>query len=715
MVYCYCIPIAHDLEVQRKLDACRQATKGKGSVHQIIMQGIFFGLPRSGKTSIKRRLLGKRLREQQPSTGVAEKASHVEIEKTTVHFVSRLIWNEVTDLSEEAAMVVDDISDHISKDQNRLDNTASDIATTKTFTHATSITKGLKDAVVHKIKKLFEHKKATDLDSSLLHKCAVNPIRILDSALHTVGILTRNEQDLRWILYLSDVGGQPEFQEMLPALVSGPSLYFLTFPLHKGLNEKCLVEYQHPDGGSIVPYTASFTMKEALLSSLASIASTRSYSKVDDRKAVYPKILFIGTHKDKLRSGQQLAAIDLELQESVRRTSAYCENMIEFHSQDQMVFDLDNTSTSEEDIQRIRNAVERIGTRNQDYRIQIPYTWMIFAITLRHQPNRVLGINECAEIGKACGIETHEDLNNALWYLHHNVGIIRHFQGVPNLEDVVFIDPQYIFDKLTELIVNTFTFEAVGQCMQEEFIKKGIIPTDLLKKLSSESDDIDGDKFTVLMEHLNIITPIEEKGKIMKYFAPCALSHAELPPATTIEAAIPRLRIAFESGYCPKGIFGSLVVKLLKKNKLSQFQWKLKQDRIYQNQICLSIGPYDSFEFSLFPTYINITLDTSIEHSRKISLGSVCCDVRRELEFSIRAVTEALHYTERAAHSLAFACPEPPPHDQSHAATINFSPDGTPCTLTCPVTQECYELPNGHMFWFDEVNDSKVGVMYCSA
>ena len=208
MVYCYCIPIAHDLEVQRKLDACRQATKDKGSVHQIIMQGIFFGLPCSGKTSTKQRLLGKRLREQQPSTGVAEKASHVEIEKTTVHFVSRLIWNEVTDLSEEAAMVVDDISDHISKDQNHcLDNTASDTATTKTITHATSITKGLKDAVVRKIKKLFEHKKATDLDSSLLHKCAVNPIRILDSALQTVGMLTSKGQDLRWILYLSDVGG----------------------------------------------------------------------------------------------------------------------------------------------------------------------------------------------------------------------------------------------------------------------------------------------------------------------------------------------------------------------------------------------------------------------------------------------------------------------------------------------------------------------------
>ena len=701
---------APDSEIQRKLDACRQATKGNRSTNQIIMQGIFFGLPRSGKTSTKRRLVGKRLIAQQPSTGVAEKVLHVEIEKTTVE-VSRFLWNEVNDLNEETVMVVDDISDQITKEQNNaLDSVASDTATTPDSLIPER--KGVRHTVIRRIKAMFERKKKTtdpsaqsDTKQVFLHKSSIDPIQLLDSALRNAGkILLRQGQDLRWILYLSDVGGQPEFQEMLPALVSGPSLYFLTFPLHKGLNEKCLVEYQHPDGSSIVPYTANFTMKEALLSSLASIASTRSYIKVEDGKAIFPKVLFIGTHKDKLHSVKELTKIDQELQEAVKRTAAYRENMIEFHSQDQMVFDLNNTSAGEEDIQKIRNAVERIGTRNQDYRIQIPYTWMIFAITLRHQPRRVLGIDECAQIGNACGIETREDLNNALWYLHHNAGIIRYFQDVPYLQDVVFIDPQYIFDKLTELIVNTFTFEAVGQCTHEEFIKKGIIPTNMLKKLSTESDNVDGDKFTVLMEHLNIITPIEEKGKIVKYFAPCALSHAELPPATTTKSAIPPLRVAFESGYCPQGIFGSLVVKLLKNNKLSRFQWKLKQDRIYRNQICLSVGPYDSFEFSLFPMYINIALDTSIEHWRKVPLGSVCCDVRRELEFSIHSITKALHYTERAAHSLAFACPEPPPHDQSHAATINFSPDGTSCTLTCPVTHNCHELPNGHKFWFDEVS-----------
>ena len=698
----------NNMEIQEKLHACQQAIREKGAVDQILMQGIFFGLPRSGKTSTKRRLVGKGALSHQSSTGVAEKVSHIEIEKTTVQFVSQLLWNEVTDLNEETAMIVDDICNHLHITKDPSDDTAPNSAVVPPRSPA-SERKRLKHTVFRRVKEIFERKRKStdepksDTKQSSPHKSMINPVQLLDSALRNAGILLQR-QDLRWMLYISDVGGQPEFQEMLPALVSGPSLYFLTFPLHKGLNEKCLVEYQHPNGNSIVPYTASFTMKEALLSSLASIASTRSYIKVDDRNDVFPKVLFIATHKDQLESKEQLQKIDQELQEAIRGTAAYHENMIEFHSQDQMVFDIDNTSNHEEDIQTIQNAVERIGTRNHNYRIQTPYTWMIFSLILRHQPKRILGIGECAEIGKVCGIETRKDLNNALWYLHHNIGIIRYFQDVPNLQDVVFIDPQYIFDKFTELIVNTFTFEAVGQCLHEEFIKKGIIPSSLLKQLSSETDDIDGDVFASLMEHLSIITPIEENEKIVKYFAPCALSHAELPPVSFSKAIIPSIRVTFKSGYCPKGIFGSLMVNLLKKDKLSQFQWTLKQDRIYRNQICLSIGPYDSFKFSLFPTYINIALDSSFEHGRKIPLGSVCCNIRRELDLSIHNVTEALHYTQRAAHSFAFACPEPQPHDPSHSATINLSPDGTPCTLTCPLTHKCYKLPNGYQAWFNEVS-----------
>ena len=50
-----------------------------------------------------------------------------------------------------------------------------------------------------------------------------------------------------WTLYLTDSGGQPEFQELLPALVVGPCVFFVVLPLNKELNEKYKVEYMRPD------------------------------------------------------------------------------------------------------------------------------------------------------------------------------------------------------------------------------------------------------------------------------------------------------------------------------------------------------------------------------------------------------------------------------------------------------------------------------------
>ena len=218
-------------------------------------------------------------------------------------------------------------------------------------------------------------------------------LKVLSRALQVASTSPRQHVNKKWTVYLSDAGGQPEFQEMLPALVSGPSLYFLTFPLSKGLNERLVVEYQHPNGSSIIPFEITSTIKEILLQSLASIASTQSYTRVDDRKAISPKILFIATHRDKVGSREQLLEIDQQLQDIIKKTVAFKENMIVFCSEQQMVFALNNTSDDDSDIQLVRNAVERIGTSSDVYKIRMPCSWMVFAITLRHLQERVLSIN----------------------------------------------------------------------------------------------------------------------------------------------------------------------------------------------------------------------------------------------------------------------------------------------------------------------------------
>ena len=683
------------------------------------MQGIFFGLPRSGKTSSKKRLVGKTPSLQQASTGVAEKVSRVEIEKTTVQYVSKYLWNEVSELNDETALVVDDIVEHqLGSTHNKDDTSFIPSEAKEGFTTRERKPSDGKDfkfrirTFVRKVKSIVTRKRTQPPPSSgQLEGLSEAVLSVsLSSTVQKASSLTRQERqelcprqqrERRWTIYLSDVGGQPEFQESLPALVSGPSLYFLTFPLHKGLKERFKVEYQHLNGRSIVPFEMTSTMEEVLLQSLATIASTKSHTRLDG-KAVNAKVLFIATHKDKIQSEQQLLEIDQQLQKTIEKTTAYTENMIVFQSQHRMVFAVDNTSSDESDIQQVRDAVERIGTSTDEYKISLPTTWMIFAITLRHLPERVLTIEKCMEIAKECGIDSREELNNALYFLHHNVGVIRYFQDHPELQGFVIKEPQYIFDTLTEMMVCTFNFEVLGPYQHEEFVKKGIFPTSMLHKLSPESDVLTGDKFATLLEHHHIITPIEvdDNGKVVKYFAPAALAHAELPPDTQI---IPMLVVAFKSGFCPTGMFGSLVVQLLKDDKRSNFEWKLVQDEIYRNQISFTVGPYDSFRFSLTATCIQVDCISSLNVADRVPLGKVCCDIRDCIVNGVQLITQKLNYNEKASCYLAFNCPE---HEQSascHLATIKFY-EGKACTLTCTDTDRIYPLHENHQMWFNEVS-----------
>ena len=86
MILCVSIPG----DERRRLAACERAITEKGSIDQTAIHCVFMGMPRSGKSSLMRRLLGKRL-SSCASTGVAERVVRVEIRKSTVH-VSGLLW-----------------------------------------------------------------------------------------------------------------------------------------------------------------------------------------------------------------------------------------------------------------------------------------------------------------------------------------------------------------------------------------------------------------------------------------------------------------------------------------------------------------------------------------------------------------------------------------------------------------------------------------------
>ena len=690
------------------------------SVEQTMMQGVLIGFPRSGKSSLKLRLLDKRIK-MSASTGVAEKVTRVEICKSTVQ-ITGLHWKEIDDPNAETAVIAGKIALHAIDDGN-----STNVGTVLDRTRASSV--GV--SKLHENMPLVPHTRLPTWDPSSKPMPNVQPVResvekskattnmlgIISNSLHSIDFEKLKQfQEDTWTLYLTDTGGQPEFQELLPVLVSGPALFFLVFRLDRDLSQKHPIEYLDPTTRkSVIPYKDSFTMEEMILQSLASIASTRIPTEFEDE--IKPSVLFVGTHKDKLQTTEMILKVDQKLQQIVKNTEAYRKGMVVFMSPSQLVHAVDNTSPIDEDFRKVRATVEKIS-RNELYRALTPLPWLMFAITLCHKSEQVISYDECSEIGEKCGIDSCADLDHVLWFMHHRLGIIRHFQNVPELQHVVIKDPQYIFDKITELIVNTFTFEHADHFTAEEFLKKGIFPLSVFKKIATGYYILTQLNFIALLEELHIIAPLYDGDAVTKYFVPCALTHAGFPPKGESKASIvPPLFITFSSGYCPKGVFGSLVVHLINNDKEdTKFSWELEQDEIYRNQVSLFVGPYDLFRFELHPSYILVELISAIRR-RKITLGEVCCDVRQCLDICIQKVTQTLHYSQKVAHSLAFTSPKKGNDGEIYPATINFN-DGVPHNMKCTLTGKRVDLPDGYLYWFDEVNmcmnQSRVGNMYDS-
>ena len=692
-------------EERKHLAACERAMKEKGSLEQIAMHCVFLGLPRSGKSSLIRRLLGKRLFVS-TSTGVAEKSIKVEIRKSTAQ-ISGLLWCEVEDLDDEAVLVMCNVS-----------RTAPAVETSLTTDDPVRSQPGKAFSLSQFFRNLLtrghhskQHKAALSSSSLMEPKSPREedikpPLDVFRDAFRKKQSKLKELVDEPWMLYITDTGGQPEFQELLPILVSGPSLFFLVFSLHLELNGRFQVEYITSQGKTAVPYEAGLTVQEMLLQSLATIASTSVFRMVDGTKVIIqPNIFFVATHKD-LVSEEHVHQVDITLQEVVKGTEAYKDGMVQFGSESQLIIAVNNLSEGEEDVQQIRAAVERIGMRGDDYRVKTPFSWLMFSNIMQQMKSPVLKYERCFSVAQQCGIDTHQEMNDALRFLHENVGVVRYYHDVSELQDFVIKDSQYVFDVITDLIVSTFTFDHADPVVHEQFTKKGMFPLNVFEKLAGSTQFLPPSKLITLLQHLNIVALLKKDGASPHYFMPCALAHSE--GSKSIESSstshIPSLLVAFKSGYCPKGLFGALVVYLLQNKMKSKLEWALEQDKIYRDQICLSVGPYDSFQLKVFPTYLSIELYFSPGASvRRLSLVSVCSEVRRSISSAIGEVSETLHCSRKAEFSFGFLCSEKVDTDQSsHPAIIN-NLDGQPCNLTCPLTHKRFDLPDDYQVWFSEV------------
>ena len=172
----------------------------------------------------------------------------------------------------------------------------------------------------------------------------------------------REHLESSWSLYLTNTGGQIEFQEHLPLLVCGPSIFFVTFPLHYDLMKPYDVQYEYPDG-RVKTYPSTATLIEELLQTLATI-SALDYTSTQHTSEIKPRVFFVGTHKDHLPEStaeEIIQKIDEQLQRYIRQTFLFRQGSVQFAQPlKQLLFPVNNLSNDDDDFQKIRLSLIHI-------------------------------------------------------------------------------------------------------------------------------------------------------------------------------------------------------------------------------------------------------------------------------------------------------------------------------------------------------------------
>ena len=674
----------------------------KGKLNQTIIPCVFVGPPGNGKTSLMRRLIGKSCKESQPSTGVAEKVVQVDIRRSssTAAQMSQnsSVWNELTLDDEGLKLLMDIFRDQKLHSDTPSQPSDSPSASPSANTNTTTVSQP----------DLQFNAKATLPPPSFKP-----PLETFKVILHTKDRSAVHEYlEETCIAHLTDTGGQLEFQELLPALVSGPSVFFLVFRLDQDLNQRFTVEYRHPSKGCTTEYESSYTVTEFLLHTLASIASMDSYmDKSIQKKQVplAPKVFFVGTHKDKV-SKKKIEEIDHDLFQKIKHTDHFKHGIIQRGSKELLIIPVNNRSPDDSDVQLVQSAVEHVRKRG-NFNVTAPPQWLIFSMALRKLKESVVTYDECFEVAKQCGIDTSDELNNALGFLSTKVGLIRYFQGAnvdEDLQKIVIQDPQVVFDRITNFIIETFTFKNTDAVDCEDFQVKGIFTRTKFEEISSMGGEklLTPYRLLKLLQHLHIIAPIHCQDKT-KYFIPCILAHAAMvdpKPSVgsrqmTSVSKTPPLLVCFCCGYCPRGLFCALVVYLLNNKMKSRFSWELECEKIFRNQISFSVGPYDYVSLNVFSAFMEVNCTSSQVEPRKFDFSTVCSEVRCAIESGVQTVASTLHYKYNPADLLKFGfyCP------YDHPVEITFF-DGVPCNLKCSECQnQRYSLPMKYEVWFDKV------------
>ena len=524
------------------------------------------------------------------------------------------------------------------------------------------------------------------------------------------------------LIHMSDVGGQPEFLDVIPALTVGAALYLLFFRLDQEVHKRYPVKYLAPGSTVERTLTSSYCIEEVLHQALASIACFSGHSSEGNTYSAPSCAILVGTYKDQV-TASDIAEKEKEIQEKFTSAKVY-KHLLLKTKEGKPFFTVDNMNgTDESEMSEIRSNIENIVKAFFE-EVSIPASWLMFRIMLHLMNKPIVSLSQCEEIARR--LSMHTPVQEALWFFHHHVGSLLYYPDIPSLKSTVLCTPQVIFDSISTIIIGNFQYSNyhVAHKAVEQFQQTGLFSLSDISKKTEEhrSSHLTPNQLVDVLKHQGILAEVKHDGEESssepaesKFIIPAVLENAseeELKPSPSLQAS--PLMIHFEVGFIPFGLFSAGIARLIAHADSMSPKWKLCENEVRKNKVkFLVAGAYNVTLISR-PRYLEIQLERYSQRARcKHSLADICSTVRQTIVETLETTISKMQYRPQACVAsvllssqrpfhLAFSCcvSESEPHI-GHLMKVDKDEDDHYCV--CLRDGAEVDLDKEHLYWFDKV------------
>ena len=367
-------------------------------------------------------------------------------------------------------------------------------------------------------------------------------------------------------LNITDSGGQAPFIDIAPSLFPYNLLNLVVFKLTESLKSDIVFPYSIH--GKLVGSEKRKISRAQLIG--AAFSSKTKIHKPQLKGLVYsesferPLFMTLGTFYDEYKKNEdnleKLTEKNIILEDGLKGF----EDVV-IPNGDDIIFPL-NTLSRENETEEMAEMIRELASEYYA-EMEVPVMWYLFQIAIEEKKwseEEIIPFSTFSQIGKEHNMGEKET-KAALSYLH-DLNMCLYYPDV--LPQVVFTSPQYLFDKISEIIAIALNeIQILNEKKKEVFLvkstqdrlkKEGVFTTKFLStKLPNKFLDksFSVDDFLDLMCHLHIVAPLSTEKDI--YFMPCLLETIDDPTQNLNISAVEPLLFSW-SKTVPNGLFVSL-------------------------------------------------------------------------------------------------------------------------------------------------------------